>query len=138
MTENQFKKTAFETRKLMFEALRPLESHHIGCAFSIIDILTYLYFEELNIYPKKPKNSDRDIFLLSKGHAGLALYAILCQKGFFNKKLLMTYDQDGFHMPEHASTMVPGVELSTGSYCQMASWMKGVIGKDLCSPAIIT
>ena len=115
MNSLDLNKNSHEIRKLMLESLRPKESHHIGCAFSIIDILTYLYFEELNIYPKKPKNSDRDIFLLSKGHAGLALYAILCQKGFFNKKLLMTYDQDGFHMPEHASTMVPGIELSTGS-----------------------
>ena len=115
MTNKDLKQKAREIRLLMLQALRPLESHHIGCAFSIVDILTYLYFKELNIYPKKPKNPDRDIFLLSKGHAALALYVTLYQKGFFDKKLLMTYDQDGFHMPEHASTMVPGVELSTGS-----------------------
>lgn len=113
--DKSLKKTAKEIRLMMLQALRPLESHHIGCAFSITDILTYLYFKELNIYPKKPKNPDRDIFLLSKGHAGLALYATLCRKGFFPRKLMNTYDQDGFHMPEHASTMVPGIELSTGS-----------------------
>lgn len=115
MTEDQLKKTAFEIRKLMLEALRPLESHHIGCAFSIVEILTYLYFEELNIYPKKPKDPNRDIFLLSKGHAALALYSTLCKKGFFSKERLLTYDQDGSDIPEHASTHVQGVELSTGS-----------------------
>ena len=69
----------------------------------------------MTVNPKKSKDPNRDIFLLSKGHAALALYATLSQKGFFDKDLMMTYDQDGFHMAEHASTQVPGVELSTGS-----------------------
>lgn len=108
-------KTAKEIRLLMLESLRPKESHHIGCAFSIVDILTYLYFNELNVNPKKPKDPSRDIFLLSKGHAALALYSTLCQKGFFSKARLLTYDQDGSDIPEHASIHVEGVELSTGS-----------------------
>lgn len=108
-------KLSKEIRKLMLEVLRPKESHHIGCAFSIVDILIYLYFEEIKVSPKNPKDSNRDIFLLSKGHAALALYATLCQKGFFNKERLSTYDQDGSDIPEHASIHVEGVELSTGS-----------------------
>ena len=115
MNIKELTKTSQEIRKLMLEALRPKESHHIGCSFSIVDILTYLYFKELKVDPKNPKSKNRDIFLLSKGHAGLALYATLCQKGFFPQELMKTYDQDGSRMPEHASTMVPGVELSTGS-----------------------
>lgn len=112
---NELKKTAFEIRKLMLESLRIKESHHIGCSFSIVEILTYLYFKELNVDTKKIRNPHRDIFLLSKGHAGLALYATLCYKGFFPRELMNTYDQDGGNMPEHASVSVPGVELSTGS-----------------------
>lgn len=115
MQISELEKIASEIRLLMLEVLRPKESHHIGCAFSIVDILTYLYFNELNVNPKNPKDPKRDIFLLSKGHAALALYAALCQKGFFPKKRLLTYDQDGSDIPEHASVHVEGVELSTGS-----------------------
>ncbi|MFA5771001.1 MAG: transketolase [Patescibacteria group bacterium] len=115
MQIGELEKIASEIRLLMLEALRPKESHHIGCAFSIADILTYLYFNELNVNPKNPKDPKRDIFLLSKGHAALALYATLCQKGFFPKARLLTYDQDGSDIPEHASIHAEGVELSTGS-----------------------
>jgi transketolase len=81
----------------------------------MVEILVYLYFQELNIDPKNPKKTDRDIFLLSKGHGALALYATLCERGFFSKEFLMGYDKDGGTLPEHASTIAPGVELSTGS-----------------------
>jgi len=107
--------TAKEIRKYIIEVLRPKESHHIGCSFSIVDILTLLYCRVLKTFPETPKNSRRDIFILSKGHAALAVYAILCKKGFFKKGTLMTYEQDGSWLPEHMSTKVPGVELSTGS-----------------------
>ncbi len=100
---------------MMLEALVPDESHHIGCSLSIVEILTFLYFNHLNVYPHDPKNVRRDIFILSKGHGSLALYATLCRRGFFSKKLLMTYDKNGSKLPEHASSNVPGVELSTGS-----------------------
>lgn len=115
MQITELEKTASKIRLLMLEALRPKESHHIGCAFSIVDILTYLYFDELIVNQKNPKDPKRDIFLLSKGHAALALYATLCYKGFFPKKRLLTYDQDGSDIPEHASIHAEGVELSTGS-----------------------
>lgn len=106
---------AKKVRLHMMEAIRPKESHHIGCAYSIVEILTYLYFELINIDPKKPSDPDRDIFILSKGHAGLALYTILFEKGFIDKDILLSYDQDGGILPEHASKVIPGVEVSTGS-----------------------
>lgn len=115
INNKQLENYAFQIRYLMLQALRPKESHHIGCAFSIVDILTYLYFKELNINPKNPKDKNRDIFILSKGHAGLAVYATLYHKGFISKKKLFTYDQDGSDLPEHISITVPGVEVSTGS-----------------------
>lgn len=108
-------KISREVRLLMIECLRPLESHHIGCSFSIVDIVIFLYYRVLNIFPKEPKNSKRDIFILSKGHGSLAVYVILYKKGFFSKKMLMTYDKNGGMLPEHISSQVPGVEFSTGS-----------------------
>ncbi len=112
---NDFKKTANKIRRLLIESLEPNGSHHIGCSLSIVDIMTYFYFDVMRIFPTEPKNLNRDIFILSKGHGALGLYATLCQRGFFNKKVLSTYDKNGGQMPEHASSQIPGVEVSTGS-----------------------
>lgn len=112
---NRLDKIAREVRLLMIECLRPLESHHIGCSFSIVDIVTFLYYQVLRVNLKKPKDPERDIFILSKGHAALAVYAVLCKKGFFSKNILMTYDRDGGKLPEHISSTVSGVEVSAGS-----------------------
>lgn len=108
-------KIANEIRLLMIQALRPKESHHIGCSFSIVDIVTFLYFNQLKIDPKKPNANDRDIFILSKGHGALAVYAVLYKKDFFSKEFFLSYDQDGGMLPEHIHHQVPGVEVSTGS-----------------------
>ena len=97
------------------EMLVPTESHHIGCSLGIVEILTVLYGCVMNVIPENPQDPSRDIFILSKGHGAAALYATLHQRGFFEKELLLTYDQNGGTMPEHASTSVPGVEVSTGS-----------------------
>jgi len=109
------KKIADEIRYLMIQSIRPLESHHIGCAFSIVDIVVFIYFKMLKVYPNNPKNKKRDIFILSKGHAALAVYATLHKKGFFSKKYLLNYDRDGSILSEHINHQVPGVEVSTGS-----------------------
>ncbi len=114
-TENHLQQIAKNIRLVILESLRPRESHHIGCSFSILDIVTYLYFRELNINPKKPFDKNRDIFILSKGHAALAVYATLYKRGFFSKKILQTYDQDGGLLPEHISKVVSGIEFATGS-----------------------
>ena len=107
--------TASKIRKGIIEMLVPKESHHIGCSMSMVEILTYLYFDEMNINPKKPTDSNRDIFILSKGHAGASLYTTLSLRGFFDKKILKQFDINGGILPEHATSVVPGVELSTGS-----------------------
>jgi len=106
---------ARQIRRMMIEALRPQESHHIGCSLSIVEILTYLYFRSLKIFPQNPENPNRDIFILSKGHAALALYAVLSLKGFLPKSTFLTYDLNGSKLAEHISNSVPGVEVSTGS-----------------------
>lgn len=108
-------KIAFEIRNLFLEMIAPKETHHIGCCLSIIDILTVLYFHVLHIYPDKPNDPNRDIFVLSKGHAGGAVYPTLARRGFFDKKILSGFDRNNGNLIEHITTSVPGVEFSTGS-----------------------
>jgi len=106
---------ASDIRRTIFDMLKPHESHHIGCSLSIVDILAVLYFDSMNVFPKKPNSPMRDIFILSKGHAAAALYATLSLAGFFPKKLLTTFEEDEGALPGHATNTVPGVEVSTGS-----------------------
>jgi transketolase len=109
------KKISQELLVSMAKMLVPKVSHHIGPSAGIIDLLTYLYFDFLKVDPKKPDSPERDMFILSKGHAGAALYVALEHRGFFPKEDLKLYDVDGGKLPEHASRVVPGIELSTGS-----------------------
>ena len=88
---------------------------HIGSALSIIDILAVLYESILNVFPSDPNNYNRDRFILSKGHACVAVYAILSECGFFHKDMLKTFGKDGSILMNHISHKVPGVEFSTGS-----------------------
>ncbi len=88
---------------------------HIGGALSIADILAVLYERVLTLFPQEPTNPKRDRFLLSKGHACSALYAVLALKDFFEVELLDTYSKNGSKFTTHASHNIPGIELSTGS-----------------------
>ena len=89
---------------------------HIGSALSIADLLAVMYTDILNIDPQNPYKKDRDRFILSKGHAGAAVYAVLAEIGFFQLKKLETHYQDGSDLSGHVSHKnIPGVELSTGS-----------------------
>lgn len=88
---------------------------HLASALSCLDILTVLYESVLNIDPALPKWDDRDRFILSKGHAAAALYAVLAHKGFFPESDLDHYGKAGSMLEEHPSPKVPGVEAATGS-----------------------
>lgn len=91
-------------------------SSHIGAALSIADILAVLYGGVLHVDPNEPQKPDRDRFILSKGHAGAAVYAALAETGFFSIERLKTHYQDGSDLSGHVSHKgIPGVELSTGS-----------------------
>jgi len=91
-------------------------SSHIGSALSIADILALLYGKVLNVDPDNPKDPNRDRFILSKGHAGAAVYAALAESGFFSLDKLKTHYQNGSDLCGHVSHKeIPGVELSTGS-----------------------
>jgi transketolase len=91
-------------------------SSHIGSCFSQVDILAVLYGKVLRVEPSNPSWEDRDRFILSKGHAGATVYAVLAERGFFSRQELGTHCQDGSNLSGHVSHKgVPGVELSTGS-----------------------
>jgi len=91
-------------------------SPHIGSALSVADILAVLYSGILKVRPSQPDWSGRDRFILSKGHAACALYAVLAEVGFFRKNVLKTFYRDGSLLSGHVSRRgVNGVELSTGS-----------------------
>lgn len=89
---------------------------HIGAILSVSDIIAVLYADILNIDPQDPRKADRDRLILSKGHAGAAIYAALAEKGFFPVGELATHYRDGSRLSGHVSHKgVPGVEFSTGS-----------------------
>jgi transketolase len=106
-------------KKIRIHALKMTSlgrSSHIAAALSIADILAVLYGGFLNVDPADPRKPDRDRFILSKGHAGAAVYAALAETGFFSVDKLRTHYQDGSALSGHVSHKgIPGVELSTGS-----------------------
>lgn len=119
MNKENLIKISANLRKDIIEMINKAGSGHPGGALSIIDILTYLYFEKMNIDPKNPKMKDRDRFILSKGHAAPALYAILSEKGYFDKNELSTLRKLGSILQGHPdSKKCPGVDISTGSLGQ--------------------
>lgn len=100
---------------------------HIGGSMSIVEILTYLYYHQMNIDPKNPKMENRDRLVCSKGHAGPAVYAALAEKGFFPKDWLLTLNQGGTNLPSHCDmTKTPGIDFTTGSLGQGASAAAGI------------
>jgi transketolase len=106
-------------RRVRIHALRMTNrggGSHIGSAFSCADILAVLYSGVLRVDPANPRSPARDRFVLSKGHAGSALYAVLAECGFFPVQRLETHYMDGSHLCGHVSHKgIPGVEVSTGS-----------------------
>jgi transketolase len=106
-------------KRIRIHALRMTSSGgsaHIGAVFSIADMLAVLYGGVLRVDPAAPGFPERDRFILSKGHAGAGVYAVLAERGFMPVEQLVTHCRDGSHLCGHVSHKgVPGVELSTGS-----------------------
>jgi len=112
----RFKSLARKVRLSVLDMMRRTKSPHIGPSFSIVEILVALYFKILNISPTNPRDSKRDKFILSKGHACPALYAVLKERGFLRNRQLKKFAVDGGclqHHPEY--DLGCGIELSTGS-----------------------
>jgi transketolase len=100
---------------------------HIGGSMSIVELLTVLYFCEMNIDPKNPQWEDRDRFVLSKGHSCLSLYAILTQKGYFFEEVLSTLDTVDSILQCHPDMKIcPGIDMSTGALGQGISAAVGI------------
>ena len=116
VNEQMLKEQAKEIRKDIVSMIGAAKSGHPGGSLSAAEILTYLYFEEMNVNPAEPKQEDRDRFVLSKGHAAPVLYATLARKGFFPVEDLMSLRKIGSHLQGHPDMKkVPGVDMSTGS-----------------------
>jgi len=116
-----------DLRKDIVKMICKSKSGHPGGSLSVIDILTALYYDVMNIDVANPKKEDRDRFVLSKGHAAPALYAVLADKGYINKELLGTLRQFGSPLQGHPDMKkVNGVEISTGSLGQGLSVANGM------------
>ena len=114
--KNELRRLATNVRIGIIEEVYHAASGHPGGSLSIADILTYLYFEKMNVDVKNPKWEDRDRFVLSKGHTSPALYAVLAEKGFFPKEDLVTFRHNGSYLQGHPDMKgVPGVDMSSGS-----------------------
>ena len=141
---NRLKNTAAQIRLDVLEEVHAASSGHPGGSLSIADIITYLYFEELNVDPANPKWADRDRFVLSKGHTAPALYAVLAEKGFFSRDELKKLRHiDSFLQGHPDMKGTPGVDMSTGSLglgistaCGMALAAK-IDGKDYRTYTIV-
>lgn len=121
------KKTANEVRKGIVTAVHSAKSGHPGGSLSAADLLTYLYFEEMNIDPKDPKKADRDRFVLSKGHIAPGLYSTLAQRGYFPVEDLKTLRHVGSYLQGHPDMKhIPGVDMSSGSLGQGVSAAVGM------------
>ncbi|MEE3397987.1 MAG: transketolase [Eubacterium sp.] len=123
----ELKKQANEVRKGIVTAVHSAKSGHPGGSLSAADILTYLYFEEMNIDPQNPKKADRDRLVLSKGHIAPALYSVLSHRGYFPTSDLTTLRHTGSYLQGHPDMKhIPGVDMSSGSLGQGLSAAVGM------------
>ena len=127
ITKKQLEQIACKVRIGIIEGVHAAKAGHPGGSLSIAEILTYLYFKEMNIDPENPKDPKRDRFVLSKGHAAPALYATLALRGFFPVDELITLRQIGSRLQGHPDMKnIPGVDMSTGSLGQGISAAVGM------------
>ena len=127
MTTLELQKMANEVRKGIVTATHSAKSGHPGGSLSAADVFTYLYFEEMNIDPKDPKNPDRDRFVLSKGHTTPGYYSALAHRGFFPVEELTTFRHVGSDLQGHPCMQhLAGIDMSSGSLGQGISAAVGM------------
>ena len=118
---------AKEARRTTMEMIASLGKGHVGGALDIVDVLTVLYYEEMNIDPAHPHKADRDRFVLSKGHAAPGLYSVLANRGYFPVEELETLRHIGSRLQGHPNMNdTPGIDMSTGSLGQGISAAVGM------------
>ena len=116
-----------EIRRNTLRCLHSQGSGHVGGSLSIVDVLAVLYSKHMDVDPSNPKKDDRDKLVLSKGHAGPALYATLALKGFFPLEWLDTLNKLGTRLPSHVNiNLTPGVDMTAGSLGQGLSCACGL------------
>lgn len=119
LKKKELMKKATDVRIGIIEGVHAAKSGHPGGSLSIAEILTYLYFEYMNIDPENPKDENRDRFVLSKGHAAPALYSVLANRGYFDVSELKTLRHIGSFLQGHPDMKhIPGVDMSSGSLGQ--------------------
>jgi transketolase len=128
------KQKAKETRKLILETIHHSGAGHIGGPLSAVEVLVSLYFEEMKINPEDSRFSNRDRFVLSKGHSAIALYTVLAQRGYYPIEELKTFDKIDSRLQGHPDMKIlPGIDMSTGSLGQGISAAVGIaLGGKLC------
>ena len=127
MTDQELVRVANEVRRGIVTGVHAAKAGHPGGSLSIADILTYLYFEDMNVDPADPRKADRDRLVLSKGHAAPALYSVLASRGFFPVEELETLRHIGSRLQGHPNMNdTPGVDMSTGSLGQGISAAVGM------------
>lgn len=121
------KKKATEARRLVIETVHHAKAGHIGGPMSAIDILVNLYFNEMNVDPADPTGTERDRFVLSKGHSAIGLYAVLALKGYLPTEEMMTFDALDSRLQAHPDMKaLAGIDMSTGSLGQGLSAAVGM------------
>ena len=123
MPRNSLRSFATQVREIILQQSKKAHVGHIGSSLSIVDILSVLYSQVLHI--ESTNDPDRDRFILSKGHAALALYAALYLKGWISQELLETYCQDNTLLGVHPERALPGVDFGTGSLGMGVSYATG-------------
>ena len=119
MNYSKYEEIARSIRRNIIRSIHAAGSGHPGGSLSAVEILTALYFKEMNIAPENPDAAGRDRFVLSKGHGAPVLYATLAERGFFDSEELLTLRKLGARLQGHLDmSRIPGVELSTGSLGQ--------------------
>ncbi|NLZ84737.1 MAG: transketolase [Acholeplasmataceae bacterium] len=108
-----------DIRKLIIKSIASIGSGHVGGSLSIVEVLTVLYFREMNIDPNNPKMEGRDRLIVSKGHSGPGVYETLARRGYFPEEKLYTLNKIGTDLPSHCDmNKTVGVDMTTGSLGQ--------------------
>ena len=123
---NELQKKACKVRLSVIEGTFNAGCGHPGGSLSAADVITYLYFNEMRVYPSNEKSENRDRFVLSKGHAAPALYGALALKGFISEEEIKTLRKVGSTLQGHPNIHTPGVDMSTGSLGQGVSAAVGM------------
>lgn len=124
---NEIEKKCIEIRKSILNTIGELGVGHIGGSFSIVELLVVLYEKHMNIDPSNPGMCARDRLIVSKGHSGPAVYAMLADKGYFDKSWLLTLNKPGTNLPSHCDmNKTPGIDMTTGSLGQGFSAAMGI------------